>query len=108
MKRLALVISLLAACGGGKTAAPSEPAPSTEPPAAGSDGNGKTGAGCITTGCSGTVCTEAGGDDMMTTCEFKPEYACYRDAECRMQDSGKCGWTQSDALTACLASPPPV
>ena len=60
---------------------------------------------CIKTGCSGTVCAEPG-NDTMTTCEFKPEYACYQSATCERQADGKCGWTQNDALTSCLANPP--
>ena len=63
--------------------------------------------GCVKTGCSGTVCAEAE-SDIMTTCEFKPEYACYADAACERQPDGACGWTQTAELTACLASPPPM
>lgn len=101
---LAIVLGL-AACGGKST------------PAA---GGGDTGGGsatpppsdpaqlsCIKTGCSGTVCTEAG-NEVMTTCEFKPEYACYQKATCERQANGSCGWTQTDELQACLASPPPM
>lgn len=43
---------------------------------------------------------------MATTCEFRPEYACYRDAACERQADGKCGFTQSEQLTQCLADPP--
>lgn len=63
--------------------------------------------GCERGGCSGTVCSEEGGG-MMTTCEFKPEYACYGNAVCERQADGKCGWTQTAELTACLANPPPM
>jgi hypothetical protein len=45
---------------------------------------------------------------MVTTCEFRPEYACYRDATCERQADGTCGWTETPELTACLANPPPV
>jgi hypothetical protein len=62
---------------------------------------------CIKSGCSGTRCTEPG-DDLATTCEMKPEYACYRDATCERQAGGACGWTQSAELTTCLANPPPL
>ena len=89
--RHALLIFLLA-CGGSKPK-PDE----TKPPVGASD--------CIKTGCSATVCAEPG-KDVVTTCEFKPEYACYRDAACERQGDGSCGWTQSPALTACLANPP--
>ena len=55
---------------------------------------------CVKTGCSGHVCSD---QDVITTCEFRPEYACYQQATCERQDDGQCGWTQTPALTACLA-----
>lgn len=66
-----------------------------------------TAGGCTKTGCSGTVCAETG-SDIMTTCQFKPEYACYGDATCERQADGECGWTQTPELTACIANPPPM
>ncbi len=101
MKRLTLV-ALLIACGS-KSSDPVEPAGSGSPsgPATGAGG------ACVKGGCSGSVCTEPG-NDMMTTCEMKPEYACYRDAECKVQADGKCGWTTDDRLETCLAAPPPL
>jgi hypothetical protein len=60
---------------------------------------------CKKTGCSGQVCADR---DMITTCEMRPEYACYRTAECKVQADGRCGWTQTDALRRCLANPPRV
>jgi hypothetical protein len=63
--------------------------------------------GCVKGGCSGTVCAEAG-KDMMTTCEFRAEYACYGSAMCERQPDGACGWTKTAELTACLANPPPM
>jgi hypothetical protein len=101
---LALLFAL-AACGS------KSPPPTTGGGTAAGTGDGtgdpaQSGA-CIKTGCSGTVCTEAG-NDVVTTCEFKPEYACYQQATCEPQPDGKCGWTQTDALKACLANPPPA
>jgi hypothetical protein len=60
---------------------------------------------CVATGCSGSVCAETT-SDVVTTCEMKAEYACYRDATCERQAGGPCGWTQTPQLTACLANPP--
>jgi len=54
---------------------------------------------CKPTGCSGQVCSD---EDVVTTCEFKPEYACYQNAKCERQSDGKCGWTPSEELVACL------
>lgn len=95
--RNALLIFLFA-CGSKSAPPPSEPAPNPPPPAAGE---------CIKTGCSGTVCAEPG-DDVITTCEYKAEYACYQDAKCERQPDGSCGWTQTPELAACLANPPPL
>ncbi|HTM68231.1 MAG TPA: Gmad2 immunoglobulin-like domain-containing protein [Candidatus Binatia bacterium] len=58
---------------------------------------------CRKTGCGGQLCAE---QDVVSDCLFKPEYACYKDAECARQADGACGWTQTPALAACLAHPP--
>jgi hypothetical protein len=110
---LASLASLLVACGP-KPANPSdEPAPATTDPVPPADTDPDGGAAegaeagaavpCKKTGCSGTICAE---EDMVSTCEFKPEYACYRDATCERQGDGACGWTKSAELDACLANPP--
>lgn len=54
---------------------------------------------CIVTGCSGQVCAD---EDVITTCEFLPEYMCYRDARCERQSDGECGWTETPELLGCL------
>lgn len=56
---------------------------------------------CVKTGCSGQICAD---DHRISTCEFRPEYACYASATCERQSNGSCGWTQTPALTSCLAS----
>lgn len=61
---------------------------------------------CAKGGCSGSLCIEEG-QDVVTTCEWRPEYACYQNAQCERQSDGQCGWTQTQELAACLASPPP-
>lgn len=60
---------------------------------------------CIVGGCSGELCTDAANGDMMTNCDYRAEYACYKGAECTHQSDKKCGWTQTDKLRACLSSP---
>ncbi len=55
---------------------------------------------CLKTGCSSHVCSDR---DVVTTCEFRPEYACYQKAMCERQRNGECGFTQTAELTACLA-----
>jgi hypothetical protein len=58
-------------------------------------------AACRKTGCSGQICAD---QDMVSTCEFRPEYACYQAATCERQANGNCGFTQTPSLAACLAS----
>jgi|GEM_PF-3879683 len=55
--------------------------------------------GCVITGCSGQVCGE---EDVITTCEYLEEYACYREGVCERQKDGTCGWTVDAALAACV------
>lgn len=57
---------------------------------------------CITAGCSGQLCVEAQADPLATTCEWREEYACYRQATCERQQNGACGWTMDEQLTSCL------
>jgi hypothetical protein len=101
MKRFLIALLFVAACGGGTKNEPTGPATDpgqAEPAPAGA---------CAPTGCSNTVCAEAG-ESIMTTCEWKDSYACYKDATCERQADGKCGWTDTPALQSCLASPPPA
>lgn len=60
--------------------------------------------GCHIGGCSGELCSDR--DDLVSACMWKPEYACYQTATCEPQEDGRCGWTQTQQLTACLANPP--
>lgn len=54
---------------------------------------------CMKTGCSGQVCSD---HEVISTCEYKPEYECYRKATCERQANGDCGFTPTPELTACL------
>src|SRR6266850_739089 len=56
---------------------------------------------CMKTGCSGAVCSD---HDVITTCEWRPEYACYQKATCERQPDGNCGFTRTRELTSCLAA----
>ncbi|HEY5921339.1 MAG TPA: DUF6748 domain-containing protein [Kofleriaceae bacterium] len=55
---------------------------------------------CYVGGCSSQVCSDR--DDVITTCEWRDEYACYQTATCERQADGMCGWTQTTELLACL------
>lgn len=78
------------------TGEPCEPPPPPPPP-----GEGE----CRRTGCSGQLCA---GEDVPSTCEWLPEYACYAQAVCERQADGECGWTITPEAAACLANPPPL
>jgi len=54
---------------------------------------------CMKTGCSGQVCSD---QQVTTTCEYRSEYDCYREATCERQANGECGFTQTRELRACL------
>ena len=54
---------------------------------------------CIRTGCSGHVCSS---ENILTTCEWLPEYACIRLQACEKQKDGACGWTPTDESKACF------
>lgn len=56
---------------------------------------------CYVGGCSGQVCSD--NPAVVTTCEWRAEYACYSGATCERQADGQCGWTQTSALSACIA-----
>ena len=55
---------------------------------------------CIKTGCGGQVCSD---EEVISTCEWRPEYECYKRARCERQASGECGYTPTRELTACLS-----
>ena len=58
--------------------------------------------GCFVGGCSGQICSDK--EDVISTCEYREEYACYRTAKCARQTNGKCAWTQTSALSLCINS----
>lgn len=58
---------------------------------------------CVPGGCSGELCVDAdAAQDTMSTCLYKEEYACYKEAICERQSDGTCGWTQTEESKKCL------
>lgn len=112
MKRLhAIALLLLVGCHAqsASTAPSSEPAPGGEdtsaqaptddaPPVQGTPA-------CVRGGCSGELCLPEG-EERMSPCVMRPEFACYREATCERQDDGQCGFTPTASLASCLANPP--
>ena len=63
--------------------------------------------GCAVAGCSSQLCVSRDvAETIVTTCEYRAEYACYQEAHCGPQADGKCGWSDTAELRACLAHPP--
>jgi len=60
-----------------------------------------TGGACVVSGCSSEICSDS---DMVSTCQFKVEYACYAKAHCERQASGSCGWTKTPEYKACITT----
>ena len=54
---------------------------------------------CRPTGCSGQICADR---DMISTCEYRPEYDCYQNAVCAETAGGGCGWVETESLKSCL------
>ena len=62
---------------------------------------------CAVAGCSGQLCVSVDeASTIVTTCEYRAEYSCYKEASCEPQTDGKFGWTQTAQLKQCLANPP--
>lgn len=57
---------------------------------------------CRRVGCSGELCVSLDTTDVISDCNFKPEYSCYQEAPCEVQPDGICGFTPSAGLSACL------
>ena len=58
-------------------------------------------ADCQRAGCSSQAC--ANSPNVITTCDLRPEYACYANTACEPQATGHCGYTQTPELAMCLA-----
>jgi len=56
---------------------------------------------CVRSGCSGQLCVPEG-SELNTTCEFRPEYACYQQAACERNNAGNCAFTITPQVQACL------
>lgn len=57
--------------------------------------------GCITGGCSGTICQSKNAEPIFTTCEYLPEYACYKQISCKCIEN-KCRWEKTAEFEECV------
>lgn len=62
---------------------------------------GKDSLGCRVGGCSGQLCVDANYKGV-STCEHFPIYSCYQKAQCKRQENGKCGWSETEEFNKCL------
>jgi hypothetical protein len=60
--------------------------------------------GCKKSGCSNQLCVSSEEKDIITTCQWQEEYACYQQAKCEIQPNGKCGFTPDEKLLNCLGN----
>ncbi|MEM2962935.1 MAG: hypothetical protein QXN01_00340 [Candidatus Anstonellales archaeon] len=57
---------------------------------------------CVVAGCSGQLCVRVGKNDTITTCEMRPEYACYsKFGGCGCVE-GRCMWKGGVELESCI------
>lgn len=56
---------------------------------------------CYRGGCSNELCSDQQG--LISTCIWRPEYACYQAATCERQSDGQCGFTQDEAYETCMS-----
>lgn len=80
----------------GVTPKPAEPVVTKPTPPAPASGK------CYVGGCSSQLCSDQEG--VVSTCEYTAAYGCYKNAICARQSDGKCGWTHTTELQACLAN----
>jgi parallel beta-helix repeat protein len=61
---------------------------------------------CELAGCNNELCVNAGTTETFSVCHFREEYSCYdsTDAVCEVQTGGQCGWSETTALTQCIAN----
>ena len=56
---------------------------------------------CVAGGCSGTVCQSKDAEPIFTTCEWREEYACYKEINCGCVN-GKCQWKKTKEFEDCV------
>lgn len=58
-------------------------------------------ADCTTGGCSSTICQSEQGEQMMSICDWREEYACYNSISCGCNE-GRCAWEKTPAFESCI------
>ncbi len=58
---------------------------------------------CHTTGCSNELCVGKSNVDIITSCDFKPEFDCLRQTYCGCSNN-KCSWKETYKYRDCMRS----
>jgi hypothetical protein len=58
---------------------------------------------CKVTGCSSQFCVDSDSPEIASTCEYKEEYACYKERKCEVQSDGACSWSAQEDINKCVA-----
>lgn len=58
---------------------------------------------CVVGGCSNELCLEAT-SSVSSPCIWKPQFECYKTAQCEVQTDGQCRWTKTTELNNCLST----
>jgi hypothetical protein len=59
--------------------------------------------GCVIGGCAGERCDPPEFPQMATACVQKPEWDCYKEAQCGRNEQNQCDWVMTPELEKCLA-----
>lgn len=57
---------------------------------------------CKISGCNGEICADESLGEISSICLYQAKFSCYKSGICERQPDGRCGWTQSSELLACL------
>lgn len=86
-----------------ETAPGNETGVSPEPETPSPSGECTVNSDCVRAGCSSQLCVPSANADIITTCEYKEEYACLSLSSCGC-NAGKCGWAETPDYLNCLDS----
>lgn len=104
MKRILILLAFLVLLSACTSQQPSAPVPASISPPASSppaENTCATNNDCVRTGCSGIICQSNKQEPVFTTCEFRPEDACYNEVPCGCFQ-GSCQWSNEAPYTGVL------
>ena len=90
----------------GACAAPGAPAGGSSSSSSSAAPERYVSAECRLGGCSAQICQGIDEEPAVSNCEYRPIYECYKTGRCEKQADGRCGWTMTQELSACLLHPP--